>query len=177
MKIKSKLKENVYFEKWETPLCRARHIWLVSFLQTGNRIHLFFSLEDKASSEIHVMTVSRLCPYRMTDQSHAIRLIANNLVPARIISSNRTKNKESFLFKTWKLWGTNFINEVNENSALSGYKNENDENIFQYLIQTQNEWIEFICALNPKWGPQWKMYKNKKLHSLLLYYVSKTRDR
>ena len=80
----------------------------------------------------------------------------------------REKNEKTS--STYKLWNTSFIKDVDENHALSNYAPERNKNIFQYLIVTQNEWIEFI-SLDPI---EWRLHKNIKEDELVCFYLKKS---
>jgi hypothetical protein len=94
-------------------------------------------------------------------------------VPSKKIPNSYFLNKKCFPFKTWRLWGTSWILELDTYLVLSDYAKTRDKNIHQFLIQTENEWIEFICP----YEPDWKTYKNKSLQELMLYYSKKERLR
>ncbi|MBC7458785.1 MAG: hypothetical protein H7235_10930 [Bdellovibrionaceae bacterium] len=174
MKIKSTAGKDVYFENWSTPLDQGQWIWLISLLQTVDSIHFFFAFTgDKASKRIHVMTIDRYCPYRLIEERYAVGCVGKNLLERKKENNYPSRNSKGNHIKTWKLWGTQFIKEVDENTSLSNYSPIPNKNIVQYLITTEEEYIEFIADQEPRW----KSYPNMKIENLLVHYSKKTRKR
>ena len=167
MKIKSRIK-NVYFEKWHTPIGRCQSLWLSATLQTIDSVYFFFRLESDVAKDIHVMSFSRRHPYRMTDEDLAYGSIGKYLAPL-----HPKKERDSKFHHTYKLWGTNLIEDLDQFKVLSDYKKKRDKNIFEYLIITQDEWIEFILYPHE---PDWKVFHDVKIDTLVDYYLKKSRS-
>lgn len=164
MKVESAYGNEVYLEDWNTPIMYNRQLWLLAELRIMNDIHLFFKLNSDSPDEIYVVTISSRCPLRITDETYAYNCIGKYLdrkVP-------RAKGEQSC--STLKLWNTSFIEDIEENNALSDYALQRDRNIFQYLIITEDEWIEFI-SLEP---PEWNFHKNVKIDELANVYMKKS---
>lgn len=172
MRIKSRAGKDVYFEFWSTPLNEAEWVWISSILQTKDRIHFFFRFNTDSAKEIHVLTTERHNPYRLIEERYAVACVNKNLVPAKKMKDIFINSKGRPL-RTWKLWGTQYIKEIDENSVLSSENRIAKKNIVQYLIQTQDDCVEFITQKEPRW----KSYKKSKLEDLLVYYAKKTRDK
>ena len=168
MKFKSKTGQGVYFEHWSTPLDQAQSIWLTSMVMSSNMVHLIFNLEKGSANVKFVMSLGRGWPIRMTDEGYAVGCIGKYFEKEKTVPK-LPKNCKSVQFKTWKLWGTKYIKEIDENHALSEYKQKKDTNIFQYLIITQDEWIEFICPGEPEWN----IHKNSSTQKLIDSYSKK----
>lgn len=173
MRIKSAAGKDVYFEYWSTPLDKAKSLWLSSVLQTINKIHFFFRFNTDLSKKIHVLTINRLSPYRLIEERYAVGCVDKNLETKKKKKNEKSALLKGFERRTWKLWGTQFIKEVDENTSLSNYSHTPDKTIVQYLIRTNDEYIEFITRQEPKW----KSYPNSKLEDLLIYYAEDTRDK
>lgn len=169
MKIKSKVGNDVYFEEWPTVVSKARYLWIISVLQTGNQVH--FILQINKGKKFYVLTAPRGCPFRLIDETYAVKCVSKYIVPdpsknIKPLSVNKWRKK------TWKIWGTAFINEVDENHALSNYEKEHDKNIFQYLVKTEDEWIEFISG-----PPTWRTYQNITLEALIAKILKEDKKR
>ena len=51
-----------------------------------------------------------------------------------------------------------------------GYAKKRDKNYFEYLISTEDEYIEFITPI----PPEWELHKNVKIDKLINEYVEKS---
>lgn len=169
MKIRS-TEKNVYFEMWKTPVSGVRTLMLDAVIQTVSYTHFFFSIGDgvknfkKKKWDFHVMTFGRGWPYRVMDEEYAYKCLGKYLVSAKNPEKKISPGPNPY--GTWKLWGTSFINELDEGWALSGYKKPRDKNVFEYVIITQDEWIEFVS------GPQrWRKLRNMTLKSAVRHFL------
>lgn len=175
MKEKSQQK-GAYAERWKTPVSSTWSLYLEAVLQTVSHTHFFFFKDDekfpKASKvknfenkrrDIHVLTIGRNLPYRLTEEGYAHPCITKYLPMGR-----RKRRKP---FRTWRLWGTSFIKELDEGYALSGYANKRNENLSEYLIITGDEWIEFIAGI-----PRWNLLRNVTLKEAVRHYFSELTD-
>lgn len=127
MKAKSKIK-NAYFEKWLTPVSRCRFLCLSATLQTIESVHFFFRLESDSAKDIHVMSFPRLYPYRITEED-----LAHGSIGKYLDFFHKIHEKEPEIRHTYKLWGTNFINDLDEFHILSDRKKKRDKNIYEVL--------------------------------------------
>jgi hypothetical protein len=153
MKIKSREKD-VFLEKWKTPVGQAETLWLSAVFQSVSHTHFFFSIARhferlKKKRDVHVMTIGRYWPYRLIEEEYARSCIGRYFHP----HPSEEKHLSDFPIaqsRTWKIWGTSFIHELDRGKALSDYKEERDKNIFEYFILTEGEWIEFVSPV-PRW--------------------------
>ncbi|NOT77488.1 MAG: hypothetical protein HOP07_00635 [Bacteriovoracaceae bacterium] len=164
MKVKSSYGKEVYLEDWNTPIMHNEQLWLVAELRIMNGIHLFFKLNSSSRDEYYSFTISFRCPLRITDETYAHNCIG------KYLNRKVIRPKDEQRSSTLKLWNTSFIKEIEENNALSGYAAERDKNIFQYLIITEDEWVEFI-TLSPI---EWTFHKCIKIDELLNTYIKES---
>lgn len=160
MKIKSKLND-VYFEPWQTPVISAENLWCHGVLHTNWYTH--FCVSINAEKDIHVISIDHRSPYRIVDEDHQSYLekyFASDLSP------EERKLHIPKLCRTWKIWGTTFIHEMDEGRFLSGLGKEHDKEIFQYLMFTQDEWIEFISD-----PPRWETFKDSDIKTVMNHYL------
>lgn len=47
--------------------------------------------------------------------------------------------------RTYQLWNTPYVKELDANFVSSGYAKRRDKNISQYMIRTDDETIEFVA--------------------------------
>lgn len=170
MKIKSREK-GVLMERWRTPVANAQHLWLRGLLQTASHAHFFFSTTRhfetlKKRCDIHVMTIGRTWPYRLVEEEYAYSCIGRYFHPH--YSEKKRMSRPISLSNTWKLWGTDFIKDLDHGRALSDYKEVQHNNIFEYLIQTEDEWIEFISG-----PPRWTLLRNMTAKAAVRSYINK----
>ncbi len=163
MKEKSEFVKGVVRERWKTPVMHNDQLWLLYTLQVTTKIHFFFQLNDKIK-EIHVMTIGNGTPYRVTDESLGYHCIGRYF-----------RTKKPFISKikkcsSWKLWNTSFILDMETGNALSGYAKKRDKNYFEYLISSEDEYIEFITPI----PPEWELRKNIKIEKLINEYLKKS---
>jgi len=164
MKVESAYGNEVYLEDWNTPIMHNNQLWLVAELRIMSDVHLFFQLNSDSGDEFYAITISSRCPLRITDETYAYNCIG------KYLSRKVPRKKDEKRCSTLKLWNTSFIKDIEENNALSGYALERDKNIFQYLIITDDEWVEFI-SLDP---PEWNFHKNVKIDELVNVYMKKS---
>jgi hypothetical protein len=147
MKIKS-LEKDVYFEKWKTPLADLGilNFELSGMLQTDGHTHFFFVLRDgtkRKKRTIHVMTIGRGWPLQLIEEGYAYNCLRRYLAPDPSIEK-KVLDRKANSSSTWKLWGTSFIHELDRGKALSFGMGIPREEIFAYLIQTPDDWIEIV---------------------------------
>jgi hypothetical protein len=170
MKIKSVVK-GVYFENWKTPIEGVQYLWLSAVLQTASHAHFFFSEGDalrgrKRRERIYVMTIGRNWPYRIIEEGFAHACIGKYFRddPQRPRRKSKGHSKTQ---RTWKLWGTSFIRELDEGKVLSDYKKTRDKNIFEYLIATMDERIEFVSG-----PPRWTVMRDLTVKAAVQRYLT-----
>lgn len=160
MKIKSDFVKGVLREKWKTPIMHNKQLWLQFILQTITGIHFFFTLDDK-KSEIHIMTIKSGSSYRVTEESLGYHCIG------KYFRTKKPLSKKVKICSSWKLWNTSFILDMETANALSGYAKRRDKNRFEYLIASQDEYIEFISYDEPLWQKR----EDVKIDKLINEYV------
>jgi hypothetical protein len=166
-RIKSSAGKDTYFEAWQTPLTEGENIWLTYMLLSSTKIHFFFKLYSDRFEKINVMSISRYCPFRLTEERQAEGFLTKYFYIDEKKSNQILKNLKGLPIATWKIWGTQFIKELDSNYSLSEYKKKHDPNIFQYLIRTQEEWIEFISST----PPEWVEFDNKNINELIAEFT------
>jgi hypothetical protein len=110
------------------------------------------------------MTIGRTWPYRLIEEEYAYTCIGKYFRddPQKPKRKSRKRPPQN----TWKLWGTSFINELDEGKALSDYKEERDKNVFEYFVRTQDEWIEFVSGV-----PRWTVLRNITVRAAVRRYL------
>jgi hypothetical protein len=167
MKIKSTYGKDVYFEKWQTPMTEGENIWLIHQFMRNGGTYFFFNLYSDQFKKIYVMKISRYSPFRITEECNAVGFISRYFSTKKNTPKSIYKNSNNHPISTWKLWGSQYIKEIDYNYALSGYKKKHNKSLFEYIIQTQEVWIEFISRFEPEWA----VYENKTLEELVTYYM------
>lgn len=164
MRIRSEIYKEVFYEKWQTPISHGLFVWLWGIVQTQAHTHFFFTVDSE--KDCHVMTIGRRWPMRLTDEDYAscIRKYFRDAP----IKRKKPKRQPLRPFRTWKMWGTNYIKELDEGHALSDYKKPRDKKIFSYLIVTQDEWIEMVLS-----EPEWKVFRNTRAKKVMQSYLNK----
>lgn len=167
MKIQSRDYPDAYYERWKTPISEINYpyILLSGMLQTCRESHFFF--EAYGSKKIYVMSVINSYPYRVMDEGIASTCIMKYFNRDYPIKKSRGRPRKRS--STWKLWGTGFIQELDENNELSGLGDPKNKNICQYLIQTCSKWIEIVDC-----EPVWEVHRNIELKKLIEKFL-KTR--
>jgi hypothetical protein len=164
MKEESVYGNEVYLEDWNTPIMYNNQLWLVAELRIMNDIHFFFKLNSDSRGEYYTTTISSRCPLRITDETYAHNCIG------KYLDWKIPRKKDNPGSSTLKLWNTSFIKDIEENNAMSGYALERNKDIFQYLIITNDEWVEFI-TLSPV---EWSFHKDVKIDELISAYLKKS---
>jgi hypothetical protein len=167
MKTRSTFDKDVYFEKWQNPMTEGENIWMAHQFVTYSYIYFFFQQYSDRFKKTYVMKIGRYSPFRITEECNAVGFISKYFRSATKDPKTIFRNSNGHHIQTWKLWNTQFIKEIDSNCALSGYTKKRNKKIFQYLIITQEEWIEFISLHEP----EWKVYKNKTLEELVMHYT------
>jgi hypothetical protein len=173
MKTRSKLNRNVYYDHWKTPLDKDYpiHHYLAATLIGANKTYFFFGVAEKPFRRFHVMTVTRLTPFRVyEEEAFDIGLYAfvNNMKPR-----NGKKIKYKKHQQTWKFWNTQFIKEFDKGDhpfSIIG-KGGGRDRICHHVIITSNEAVEFLDIYYPP--PRWEYYENTTIKALLKIYATK----
>jgi hypothetical protein len=160
MKIKTKI-DGVYIEPWETPLISAENLWSKGVFHSNWATHFLFSINQE--SDIHALTIESRSPVRIFDENHQDFI---QKYFKTTLSPDKQKHKIPNICRTWKLWGTQLIKEMDESYFLSNYAAEHDADLFQYLIFTQDEWFEFIAK-----PPTWEVFKNSDTKSIVSHFI------
>jgi hypothetical protein len=164
MKKQSKLHPEVVYVRWKTPLSNGGKIKLESTLRTSRYIHFFFTLEKEEYKKIYVMSASNRT-FRVLDPA------AGKISVGKYFDGNGDKKGKTTMsptYPTWKLWETNLINELDANLELCCFTPESHKDICEYLVITEDEWIEIIDS-----KPDWRSYSDIEIGKLLEHYVKK----
>lgn len=164
MRIQSK-KKDVFFEPWQTPIMSEAHVGFGGSIDTGWFVHFCFEVFQKR--DIFVVTIPSGSPYRVFEEAHLAFL-------DKYFDTDPSGEAFSLLkpriCQTWKLWNTDYINEMDEGYCISGYENEHKKEVVQYLIKTQSEWVEFIHP-----SPEWKVFKDTSFEKIIKFYLREDR--
>jgi hypothetical protein len=167
MRVESAYGKQVCLEEWETPIMHNNQLWLLTSLTTINDIYFFFQKNSDDLVNIHVLTIPGSSPLRFTDESYAYHCIG------KYLKRKIPKAKGEPICATFKLWNTSFITDLEEANVLSGYAKERDKEIFECLIITDSEWIEFIPM-----GPMlWEIHSGPTVEELVSLYLKKAFDK
>lgn len=161
--------EDVFFEKWVTPVLEVNHLTLEALYQSTSQTHFFFSTEKaikrkKKKKSIFVMSIIRTWPYRIIEKKYARTAIGRYFEGRPELFSS----KDDFRLKnrTWKIWGTKFIEVLDEGKALFDYKEKRDENLFEYFICAEDKWIEIHTI-----DPEWEEHRDTTVNAVLRKYL------
>lgn len=165
MKKKSIKGKHILFDIWKTPVQKSDQLWLERQIFLENYIYFFFRRNhDSPKNEYHVLKIHGSDPIRFIEEG-----LGSNIV-GPYVTKPKAKTRESTKYRTFKIWNTPFAKEVFGNLPITKeeYKGlERSDKVFQYLIYTQDAWIEFI-AFDP---PDWKFHKDIKLTDLVIKYL------
>lgn len=164
-KIKSK-KKGIFFEKWKTPVTSVQSLWVQGILHTAGATHFCLTVDKK--KDVHLFSIAKREPYRVYDEDHNC-FIWKYLEPNRSLKKKRTVPQ---IWRTWKIWNTPFIKEMDKGYYLSNYAKKRDPEIFQYLIVTQDEYIEFISDFPPRY----EVFKKSNLVDILKHVLKHESD-
>jgi hypothetical protein len=159
MKIESAHDKDIIFENWNTPVIYNEQLWLLSQIYNGSDIHFFFQ-KNHGSDDIHVLTIPWTSPFRITEEGLGWTYIGNYF-----INETPAQHKEKKC-STYKIWNTSFAKNTYRSRPLSE-EERNPEDIFQYLIITQDVWIEFVTLDTI----EWEFYENADPDKLVLKYI------
>lgn len=157
MKIKSAVK-GVFLEKWKTPVTGVPRLFLDSILYTIQNTHFFYTVwkpyenykTARKKRDVHVLTIGRRWPFQVIEEEYEYACIGRYFKLHRSEKRRNLKTNGNYT-KAWKLWGTNFLNELDMGRALSHYEKKRDKNVFQYYINSNDESLGFYCPDEPDW--------------------------
>lgn len=161
MKFKSKMK-GVFYEPWDTPVINEEILAFEGILTTRWKNHICFSKYKQ--NDIYVITIHSTDPFRLFEEGHSSFL--NKYFKYDELSPEEYTRLKPDSCRTWKLWGTQFIKEMDEGLCLSDYKSEHDNNIFQCIVATQDQILEFICP-----NPEWRIFEDSSFEAVVKYYL------
>lgn len=159
MKIKSSEIDNISFKVWDTPVMYNEQLWLLAQVYNGSDIHFFFQM-NHGSDDIHVLSIPWTSPFRITEEGLGWTYIGNYFVNETSEQQNEKK------CSTYKIWNTSFAKNTYRSRPIS-VEEINPEDIFQYLIITQDVWIEFVTLDTFKW----EFYKDADPDKLVIKYI------
>lgn len=148
-------------EYWETPVVDSENLWLVRMLYTDQYAFFFFKKNhDSPVNEFHVMTISSSDPFRVTEEGLGWKVVGELL--KNKLPSDRKKGK------SYKVWNSSFAMMTVGALPITAEEYEKYEK-FQYIIRTNDTWIEFVSFDIPAW----EFHKNLKLDDLVIEYLKK----
>jgi hypothetical protein len=141
VKKHSIINKQVLFEVWDAPVVHAPYLDLETIFQTRSDIYFFFHARNKKKlSTFFYLKVDRLTPFKMTEECIAYGNIW------KYVREKKSKLKEKrHYIRTYQLWNTPYVKELDANFVLSGYAKKRDKNISQYMIRTDDETIELVA--------------------------------
>ena len=150
---------DVCFESWDTPVMYNEQLWLLTQIYNGSDVHFFFQ-KNHGSEDIYVLSIPWTSPFRITEEGLGWKYIGN------YFNRVNPKEKKEKKCSTFKVWNTSFAKNTYRSRPIS-VEEINPEDIFQYLIITQDVWIEFITLDTLKW----EFYKNADPDKLVIKYI------
>lgn len=165
MKKKSALekKNSIRCKYWETPVIDSENLWLERILSTDNYTFFFFVKNHYLpGNEFYVLTISGggYDPFIITEEGLGWKTIGGLL--ENKLPSKRKKGK------TYKVWNTRFAKKTFGALPITKKEYEQQEK-FQYVICTNDTWIEFVSFDTPLWTRHTKV----KLDKLVMEYLKK----
>lgn len=158
-------KSNVICDYWETPVIDSDELWLVNQLLTRENVYFFFHKNhDSPPSEYYVLAINGDDPFRITEEGLGWKVVGE-LLNNKVSSSEKT----SAWPKTFKVWNTQFAEESFGALLITSEEYEKMEK-FQYVIKTQDAWIQFVSFFET---PKWEFHQHKKLDDLVIEYLRK----
>lgn len=147
---------------WDTPVSRSNELWLVNQIFTTFYIHFFFQRNyDSSENEYHVLTIDGDSPFRITEEGLGWKvvgdLLENDISP---------KDQQGQRRGTYKVWNTQFAIESCRGLAIPKEEYDKMEK-FQYIIYTNDAWIQFV-AFDPM---KWEFHQGSKLNDLVMEYL------
>lgn len=139
-RFQSKEDRNVFFELWKCPLTGIHPLFFAGMLEILD-IRFFLQGEEVFYS----VTIPRRSVFRLADETY-LGALSERLVEEKIAPPS--PKHHVWMNKTWKVWGTPFLKELNAQGLL--FLDVPKENHFQYLIWTEDESPEFISLKPPK---------------------------
>jgi hypothetical protein len=161
--IQSKIDKSISFERWDTPVGTSNELWLLRQLFTTSHAYFFFHKNhDSPSDEYYILTINGDDPFRLTEEG-----LGSNVIGG-LVTEKEANLCECTKYRTFKIWDTPFAQNSFSGLAISEEEYDKKEK-FQYLIYTQDTWIEFV-AFKP---PKWEFHQDKKLDDLVIQYLRK----
>jgi hypothetical protein len=161
MNPKATLKKSIQYEYWETPVVDSEDLWLERILY-GQDYAFFFFVKDYSlpENEFYVLTIDGYDPFRITEEG-----LGWNVVGGLLKNKLPSKTEKG---RTYKVWNTDFAIKTVGASLLKTKEYEQHEK-FQYVIRTNDTWIEFVSFDTPIW----EHHKNVEFDKLVMEYLKK----
>lgn len=152
---------DIQCEYWETPVADSESLWLVRMLYTDRYAFFFFKRNhDSPENEFYVMTISSSDPFRVTEEGLGWKNIGELLKNKSVADKIRGK--------TYKIWNTPFAKSIVGAFPITEKEYEKHEK-FQYIIRTNDVWIEFVRFETIIW----EYRKDMKLDDLVIEFLKK----
>lgn len=163
MRYKSILDNSVEFEVWQTPATQSNELWLVNQLYTEFSIYFFFKRNhDSPPDEYHVLKIDSICPFKIIEEGMGSNVVGN------LVTRENPRIRESTKFRTFKVWNTQFAIESCLGLTMTAEKYNAMEK-FQYIIYTNDAWIQFVSFDSP----EWTFHQGIKLDDLIIQHLRK----
>jgi hypothetical protein len=129
---------------WETPIIHLEILWTSKQLNTGKNNYFFFEGDtDAPAGPIYVMAIGSKETVKTSYEGDSTYRI-NQLLES---SSRPTSGIRK---KSLKVWNSPLALEAHLRLGISE-KEYNETEKFQYIVLTQNETIEFVTSMPPRW--------------------------
>ncbi|MGE3609705.1 MAG: hypothetical protein AB7I27_08995 [Bacteriovoracaceae bacterium] len=163
MKKKSNQKNEIKCKYWETPVVNSENLWLARILSTDKYTFFFFVKNHYLpGNEFYVLTIGGggYEPFKITEEGLGWKTVGGLL--KNKIPSKRKKGS------TYKVWNTPFA-KMTFGALPITTKEYEQKDKFQYVIRTNDTWIEFVSFV----PPIWEHHKGIKLDRLVIQYLKK----
>lgn len=158
-RVQSIASKKVYFAKAETPISHAKQLNLEVIFHFGKFTHFVFRSKCKNESEkYHSLKVDRNAPHRVTEENLAYSSVLKYFKSTTSLSLSRSAKCNVYV-----LWGTPYIQEMNFGGDLSNYKKGDAGEVFQIMIITEDEIVEFVAPQ----VIQWKERESTNLENII----------
>ncbi len=106
--------------------------------------------------------IDSIYPFKIIEEGMGSNVVGN------LVTRENPRVRESTKFRTFKVWNTQFTIESCLGLAIPSEEYDAMEK-FQYLIYTNDAWIQFV-SFDP---PEWTFHHGIKLDDLVIQYLRK----
>lgn len=159
-RIKSSFDDHTEFNLWETPVINLHKLLLLGCASSSTEHFYFFFGESIGSKIIYQLEFHPFNCCRAIEN----RVALNKIAP--LLESDIELDHGFKTAKTFRLWNTEFIREANRGWVLSNYSGDKENNVCEYLVKTENEWIIITNKVSFD-APSWVTYQDISLKDLM----------